>query len=42
MTVKKAFMEGLFINITAEKKFFSDDAIRTVIEKSSVDFHIYL
>lgn len=41
-SVKKAFMEGLFINITAEKKFFSDDAIRTVIEKSSVDFHIYL
>ena len=42
VSIKKAFREGLFINITAEKIYFSDDAIRIVIEKSSVDFHIYL
>ena len=42
VSIKKAFREGLFINITAEKIYFSDDARRIVIEKSSVDFHIYL
>ena len=42
VSIKKTFREGLFINITAEKIYFSDDAIRIVIEKSSVDFHIYL
>ena len=39
--IKKALMEEFFVNVTVEKNFFSDhDAVRTVIEKNFIDFHI--
>ena len=39
--IKKALMEEFFTNVTVENIYFSDhDAVRIIIEKNSVDFHI--
>ena len=39
--IKKALMDEFFSSLIVESIYFSDhDAIRIVIEKSSVDFHI--
>ena len=39
--IKKALMEKLFTNVTVENIYFLDhDAVRIVIEKNSVVFHI--
>ena len=41
--IKKSLMEEFFASATVENSYFSDyDAVRTVIEKNSGDFHINL
>ena len=39
--IKKALMENVFSNVTVENIYFSNhDAVRIVIHKDYVDFHI--